>query len=74
MSRSRRRPAPPSAPISEGRHPLLDPPPEGEEERHHLMPRQCKLRDLPPHPTPQVLPMFPVQSVTYVPGCTAEGG
>src|SRR5437764_14230361 len=29
MSRSRRSPAPPSVPISEGRHPLLDPPPQG---------------------------------------------
>ncbi len=37
MSRSRRRPAPPSVPISEGRHPLLDPPLKGEEERHRLM-------------------------------------
>jgi hypothetical protein len=31
-------------------------------------------RNQPPPPAIEVLPMFPVQSVTYVPGCTAEGG
>jgi len=61
MSRSRRRPAPPSVPISEGRHPLLDPPLKGEEERHRLMLKATQALDIkPPAPTPQVLPMFPV--------------
>ena len=60
MSRSRRRSAPPSAPISEGRHPLLDPPPQGGGGKASLRAEDNASSEinLPAHPS----------SVTYVPG------